>query len=527
MSNVLEDSQDMPEHSRALALPKQLSLDKKRLLWLFWAAIVGLLVVAVIARLYHLNQPFDRDGYDEGVYWQSLRAMLTGESLYHTIFYSQPPMFLFSIFPGFALFGGTLWAARFGVVLVSFFGFLGAGLLGKALAGRLGVVLALLLLVVDARYLAESQTLQAEAPSVALTFLAVGFAFLWWKKPDGWRGACWAALSGMTLALSILCKLLCVSTVVPIVLLLAARVWQISRKQPGTSRRSWLPVLAGVVAGLLTALVVVFPFLGTFSDFWAGVVTFHQAAALADPGTPLRNFDLMEPVLFSFLALAALFGTFAACVRRDWRVLPLLAWLLVTLGLLVRQYPLFDHHLIIIEPPFIALALLGVADPTSASYQSLLSRLRLKIPVSSILLLGILLILIASTANVSRDLHYYQAATGNTTSTYTQKTLQAASDLRQAITPDEWVITDGQFIAGLADRNTPPSLVDTSSVRITSGYVTLAQLEQAATNPRVHAVLFFGNRFEVLPQTAGFHAWVALHFHLLKTYGSGEELWVR
>jgi len=40
-------------------------------------------------------------------------------------------------------------------------------------------------------------------------------------------------------------------------------------------------------------------------------------------------------------------------------------------------------------------------------------------------------------------------------------------------------------------------------------------------------VLFFGNRFEVLSQTAGFHAWVALHFHLLKSYGAGEELWVR
>src|SRR2546425_3168938 len=98
-----------------------------------------------------------------------------------------------------------------------------------------------------------------------------------------------------------------------------------------------------------------------------------------------------------------------------------------------------------------------------------------------------MLVLLTSISNLQQDYAYYQFVDTTSRSMNTQQGLQAARDLRLAIAPDQWVITDGQFVAGLADRNTPPSLVDTSSVRIASGYVTLAQLEQAASDPRVHA----------------------------------------
>ena len=45
-------------------------------------------------RLHLLDVPFDRDLYDEGVYWQSLRSMSIGNLLYQQTFYSQPPAFL-------------------------------------------------------------------------------------------------------------------------------------------------------------------------------------------------------------------------------------------------------------------------------------------------------------------------------------------------------------------------------------------------------------------------------------------------
>src|SRR5713101_793335 len=39
-----------------------------------WGSVFALFVVAIGMRLYDLGLPFDRDGYDEGVYWQSLLA---------------------------------------------------------------------------------------------------------------------------------------------------------------------------------------------------------------------------------------------------------------------------------------------------------------------------------------------------------------------------------------------------------------------------------------------------------------------
>src|SRR5215469_290548 len=202
---------------------------------LFLGVILALVVAAIGMRLYQLGVPFDRDSYDEGVYWQTLRAMTTGHALYGDIFYSQPPFFILSTFPGYILLGGSLWSARFAIALVSLFGLLGAALLGKALAGRLGAVAALLLLVVNPLYLAESQTIQAEASATAFSLLAVGLAYLWWEHPTGKRGLLYAALTGITLVLSILCKLLGLTALVPIGLLMLARLWQAWRMQPGTA----------------------------------------------------------------------------------------------------------------------------------------------------------------------------------------------------------------------------------------------------------------------------------------------------
>jgi hypothetical protein len=40
--------------------------------------ILSLVSIAIAMRLYGLGYPFDFDGYDEGVYWQTLRAMRAG-----------------------------------------------------------------------------------------------------------------------------------------------------------------------------------------------------------------------------------------------------------------------------------------------------------------------------------------------------------------------------------------------------------------------------------------------------------------
>lgn len=493
--------------------------------WREWAwrlAPMLVLVLALVMQLYQLGVPFDRDGYDEGVYWQSLRAMQAGQGLYHSVFYSQPPAFLLSIYPLFVLFGSSLWAARLGIVLISLLGFWGAYLLGKALAGHVGALVALLLLLCSPAYLMESQTLQADGPSVALTLLALGCAFYWWRQPRGWRGFCWAVLCGVSLALSIFTKLLCVTTLLPVALLLLAHLWRIRREGNGLRPVDWWPVLAGLGAALLIGLALILPFVDSFAALWSGVVTFHEAAARAFPGTLGGNTNEIMPVLLTWLGITAVYGTLTALLRGERHVWPLLAWLAGTLLLLLLQHPLFPHHLIALVPPLLALAVLGVASPDA--YKPIFVDVRLAPVVSALTAVLILLTIVFS---AWQEGSYYQSIQATSVSGNVQVDLRAASDLRAAIAPDQWVITDGQFIAGLADRSTPPDLVDTSTVRITSGYVTLAQLELVASNPRVHAVLFYTPRLSFLRATAAFHSWVAQHFRLIQTYGPGQELWVR
>lgn len=550
---------------------------------LMWLVVLALVVVAIGMRLYKLGLPFDRDSYDEGVYWQSLQAMSAGHTLYSQIFYSQPPFFLLSTYPGYVLFGSTLESARLGIALVSLLGLLGAFLLGKALSGRLGAIAALLLVIVNPLYLHQSQTIQAEASAVAFSILAVGLAYLWWKHPQGLAGILWAALAGITLSLSVLCKLLSASALVPIALLLLARLWQIwhahllpppkkfpettlvspsnlafLRQQSATVLSDLAPILIGIGAFIVTTLVVLLPFLGSFHQMLSSVITFHSDATAILSNTPEgkalspeSNIQLIRQGLSGLLTLAALYGTGAALLRRDWLVLPLIAWLLATLYFLWRLFPLFQHHLVALAPPLIALAVIGIASPSTytgamnspasfvrspsqSSKQSQSSFLRGLLPFQPSMsnlakitsLIAILLILITALFALRQDRQDYRTAIVRGADSLEKQEAVVATDLRNAITPDQLVVTDAQFIADLADRNTPPSLVDTSAVRIETRYLTLQQLINATSQSQVHAVLFFSGRFS-LPEVASFHNWVAHHFRLLHTYGAGKELWVR
>lgn len=533
-------------------IPRQRT-ERRTPVWqtlIFWIVVLALVLLAFNLRLYNLGLPFDRDGYDEGVYWQTLRAMSTGHPLYYQTFYSQPPFFMLSVYPIFALFGSTLWSARFGIVLVSLLALPGAFLLGKALNGRIAAIAAVLLLAIDPLYLAQSQTLQAEAPSVAFEVLAVGLVYFWWEHPEGISGTLLAALTGITASLSILSKFFGFACLVPIGFLLLARVWQIARNVPPEKRlASLLPIGAGILAFALTTFIVLLPFLGAFHQMMQSVVSFHtdagslykngqtyssitmskitlDAQTLANSRATQANSLLsLEHLLTSILAIAAFYGTLVALLRGDWRVLPLIGWLLGSLYLLYQQVPLFHHHLVILIPPLASMAVIGIGGKLSPiAFGKAVQNRALVAKIAGVIALA--LILLAAGLNLQGDLAYFHNQKIESASSQTKQQEQIAAELRSLTTPGTLVITDAQFTAGLANRNTPPSLVDTSLVRIQTGYLTLQQLIAAASSPQVHAVLFFTGRLHD-PNVSAFHSWVAQHFHLKYRYAPGQELWAR
>ncbi len=496
--------------------------------------IIILFAIALWMYLRTLNVPFDRDGYDEGVYWQTLRAMGAGNTLYAPTFYSQPPAFLLSIYPVYVLLGQTLWSARLGIVVVGLLGLSGAFLLGKALRGNIAGLIGLALLVLNPLYLRASQTIEAEGPQVAFSMLAIAFAYLWWQKPTGRAGLCYASLCTLTLALSIFSKLFGVAALVPIGLLVLAHCWRTFQqarqnrqgqqsKQPvqATSNNRFAPMISlilGVIVFLVATALILLPFAGVFQSFWSEVITFHTVAFKVS--TTIGNAQVIQDsLLHDFISYTALYGTIAALLRRDWRIIPLLAWLLALIYMLLQQAPLFTHHLVILVPPLIGLSSMSFRPLQLNEGWKSISRWTYAINI-------LYLILVFSTllVDIRADRNYYRSMDTQANYKSTRTNGQAARDLQAAITPEQLVVTDGQFVAALANRNTPPELVDTSTVRIHTGSVTMQEIVQLASPPRVHAILFYTGRFQNM---AGFSSWVKLHFHLTHDYGGGQELWVK
>jgi 4-amino-4-deoxy-L-arabinose transferase-like glycosyltransferase len=511
MSTVLSAKTDTPENIS----PR---LTKRQRIWLGIGFVV-LLAVAMLMRLYTLGVLFDRDSYDEGVYWQTLRAVSAGFQLYKPTFYSQPPMFLLSVLPTYLLFGQTIWAARLGIALVSLFGLLGIFLLGYTLRGRLGAFAALLLLIINPLYLSASQTLQAEGPQIAFSVLAVAFAYLWWQRPTGWRGSLYGALCTLTLVLSIFSKLFALATVVPIGLLALAHIWRITRKPSGEHWRAAYSLLIALGVLILTAVIIILPYHNVLPSFWSGVITFHDVAKTVS--TRSGNTKQLELFLLAPLGLTALYGSVVALLKKDWLVIPLLAWALASSILLWQQEPLFTHHFVILVPPLIALSAMGLGKlPGAITRKQLTQRPML---ITEICLLLMLLTLIFGASIIRFD---YQQLQTQEASKATQGSLQVSKDLQQAVKPGNFVITDGQFVTGLANRNTPPELVDTSGVRIATHYVTNQQLIQLASQSNVQAVLFYTGRL-TNPDLAPFQNWVKQHFRKIHDYSDSSSLWIK
>jgi hypothetical protein len=139
--------------------------------------------------------------------------------------------------------------------------------------------------------------------------------------------------------------------------------------------------------------------------------------------------------------------------------------------------------------------------------------------------LTVVLVLSQAIRNIRPIQAFYIKSDVKSHSFVTQYTIHVSQDLQRLTRLNQLVITDAQFIAALADRSTPDSLVDTSQVRIAAGYLTKQQLIKEALQPQVHAILFYTHRLDTVHPS--FHKWMQQHFRLAYRYGKGKELWVK
>jgi len=491
-------------------------------------------VIALVLRVVPLQSA--STDYDEGVYWQSLRAMSLGHPLFTSIFSSQPPFFLLSLYPIYSFFafflGQTLVAARLGIVVYSLIGLAAMYFAARSIGGRWVGVLALALLVADPFYLKESYTLQAEVPAIAwgLVALALGVAA---ANASGRTKHLLALAAGVALGLGILTKLFDVFILVPIVLYLLAPVaaaWSEGDHLRFRGRQALisagLPALpdVGLLLGgcLLAVVLVLLPFVGNLGTVYDQVIHYHLIASQYAGHTLGYNIKLVlgNPVEYP-LALLALVSFALAIRERGWILLVPVLWLLVTLAFLLKQQPLLDHDRLILVPPLVLMGSLIIwqyqpgavgasrraAPPQRAPLVSGQVLLRFSVVV-------VLLSLFIGVVGTHRDVN----------APLPQASVEMASALRAATLPGDLVASDDQYIAGLADRNVPPELVDTSQVRILSGYLPASKLESLITHYDVRVILFASGRFDMIP---GFRSWVEANFTQIASFGDGRALYMK
>lgn len=526
-------------------------------------ALLAVCIAALILHLQPLNN-FSLDYQDEGAYWQSLRAMAAGSPLFSIVFSSQPPFFLISIFPFYMIFGQTLGAARLAIVFFALVGLTAVYYIGRASAGRWAGIVACALLSVDPLYLAEAHTVQADMPSESLALVGVALALSATRNTG--HGRQWrAAASGVAIGLGVMTKLFALIALVPVALYFLLPLFAISHgtrrytcKAQGVDVRGLLLGvlfdLAFVVAGLVVVCVAVLaPFVPVLGLVYDQVIRFHQIAEQTYVNIGWRgNVQLIRDTVADYYSIPYLLllpaGMALAAWRRAWEILPPLSWFVVSLGLLVHQQPLSNHHVVLLAP---ALALIaGIALPlarhhssspvpptpedygleTTANNVPHLHRVAQgRIQTENVLTYSALaLTVVATLAGLTRSIEANGAPILAPSPPGPAAQFRMARALHNRTRSGEIVVTDGQYIAGLAGRSVLPQLTDTSQVRIIVGsrdprYFSLRQLEDLIVRNHVHAILFATGRFDILPP---FRMWVKQHYRLIESFDTQGALYM-
>jgi hypothetical protein len=232
---------------------------------------------------------------------------------------------------------------------------------------------------------------------------------------------------------------------------------------------------------------------------WEQSVGLHLVArGLAIGG--LEPLTLVEEGPLLVLSLAGL----ALSIRRAPRLVAVAGtWAAFAALMLAVQRPLWPHHLLALVAPA---ALLAGGLAQFVVYRRPDGRLVAAAAV----------VLVAAGAGAALDVHVHQHSDAGLA--------PAVARLQAATKPSDLVITDDQYLLALAGRDTPPQLVDTSLVRVSSGSLTTAAVEAIAERSHVRGFLFSTGR---LSQLEDLESWVELRYPEHQQLDADRELYLR
>jgi len=430
--------------------------------------------------------------YDEGVYWQSVRALARNEPLFRSVFASQPPIFYEALLPFYRV-GHSLISLRLTVLMLGIIGLAATYAVGRLLAGPVAGLVAVVLAATSPLYLHQSAMVQADGPAVAIGMLAVALA-LGAVRADGRSRDALAVAAGLALSLSIGTKLLGVVALIPIALVIVAA--------PRGRGRLIAGAFVGGVLGMVLALL---PALFSPRAAFDQLVLSHLRAGestQADLGSSLKLLLLHREVPLELLAAV---GVALASLRRDRAIIMPLAWTAASVLAVLFYHPLFAHHLVMLSLAFALVAAVGLRNLPSFGSRG------------TVLAAG----LVVATASAGAYVAFRDVQLALTPDLHDAEMTAAVQAISR---PGEYWISDNPFAVAAADRDIPGPLVDTSGPRTHAGLLTVADLEAARVHYDVRWLLVDSFRLDAVP---GFRVWLDGHFHAVQNLGGRAVIYKR
>jgi 4-amino-4-deoxy-L-arabinose transferase-like glycosyltransferase len=452
--------------------------------------------------------------YDSGVYLESARMIRHGYPAYIAVFSSQPPLWLPLVRFSLYLFGENFFAGQLLIATATMITIAAVITAVAQLQGYIAALLAAALLAFSPVELGWSHSVIAEAPSAAFAAVAIAASL---RYPCVGRRV-WLVAAAIAMSCSILIKLFGLFTVPAILLLIIGR-WSTA---PMLDRRARLQGLAIDIliigAILLGAIAVLSPAAG-LAKVWDQAVRFHLTAARLSRQITAGNRQMVLRAWPSALFQWIIFALGAFCLFGGWRgVVILIWWLCIMIGLLLHR-PLFEHHLLALIPAAAIAAALGWGQLWSWSLDwCRATRMSIRVPAIG----GAAVCLALAAFLVMQGVSYYRNSIRLTSSQTITTDELAAERLRRLTARKDFVLTDAQGIAFLAERDVPPGLTDTSFKRIATGYLSASQVIDASERYDVRAALLWTGRLNQIPEVS---AWVRQHFSRHESFDGGRVLW--
>lgn len=468
---------------------------------------VATLCVALYFRVTNLGGMFSYD-YDEGVYSMSARMILGGNLPFTQVFSSQPPHFILFLAAFLKMFGMSIAYARLFIVFTSIIGIIGAYLIARDIGGYKAGFASSLMLSISPYFLRQSRSVQSEIPSIGFCLIGI-WLFLIGLRNKNNR---YLLVSGLLVCLGAMMKLnigLAALLMVPILL--------VKRNFRG---------LTYLILGLLLPLTIL-PFFD-LNKMMEQMILFHlvkpATGTINDRWESIKSILLMDTGLLA----SAIVGVYFCAIKRKLDGIFIIMFTAALFLFLILYRAFFLHQAVVLIPPLAIMG--GVALASSLEgiqkiircKRAILTRVKARAVLIRVftLIIGVALLLnyCVSAVNVIRY------ALGLISQGDNPVFRDAVEIIRNYTDVSDYVILDEQILAFFAERDVPPDLVDTSHMRISSGYLDSNSVIRYAEQYRVKMVILWTGR---LRRLSDFVNYVKSNYRLIKDYGEGREIYIR